>query len=234
MSTATTDLELNHLKERADGLFARKRLLALGLPALVLAYLAYIFFAFDMPGLAARANWDNGRTLVADSYSYKTHVTRDNRTGDVSVAVEGERKGSYPEGTGPGWVALGETTVIDLKDGHVVRFGPETVEYDIPGYGTLRATPTRGQGVVTELPPGALPDWINMSKNRITVTTEAGRLTVTRNRSEVFRYFTGWELFWFTLDSPYHGLSPAELARRATQGEAGAIWHDFWNNNMWR
>jgi len=73
-----------------------------------------------------------------------------------------------------------------------------------------------------------------MSKNRITVTTEAGRLTVTRNRSEVFRYFTGWELFWFTLDSPYHGLSPAELARRATQGEAGAIWHDFWNNNMWR
>lgn len=234
MSTATTDLDLTHLKHQADRLFTRKRLLGFGLSALVLAYLAYIFLAFDVPGLAARANWDNGRTLIADSYSYKTHVTGDNRTGAVSVAVEGERKGTWPDGQAPDWVRLGETTVIDLTGGHIVRFGPETVEYDIPGYGTLRATPTRTQGVITELPPGDLPDWINMSKNRITVTTEAGRLTVTRNRSEVFRYFAGWELFWFTLDSPYHGLSPAELARRTAQGEAGAIWHDFWNNTMWR
>ncbi|MEY8838467.1 PhnE/PtxC family ABC transporter permease, partial [Cribrihabitans sp. XS_ASV171] len=40
--------------------------------------------------------------------------------------------------------------------------------------------------------------------------------------------------FWFTLDSPYHGVGPAALMGLAFQGEAGAIWSDFWNNAMWR
>ena len=131
-------------------------------------------------------------------------------------------------------MTLGETTVIDLEDGHIVRFGPETVEYDIPGYGIVRATPTRSAGVQAELPAGDVPEWISVSKNRLTVTTDAGRLTVTRNRSEVFRYFTGWELFWFTLDSPYYGKPFPELAGRAMNGEAGAILNDFWTNKMWR
>ncbi|NOD89725.1 MULTISPECIES: phosphonate ABC transporter, permease protein PhnE [unclassified Ruegeria] len=234
MSTFATNLTVDELKAEADRLFSRKRLMNFGLPALVLVYLVYVFFAFDVPGLAARANWENGKTLVSDSYSYKTHIERDNRTGEVSAAIEGERKGAYPEGQAPDWVTLGETTVIDLEDGHVVRFGPETVEYDIPGYGTVRATPSRSAGVQAELPAGDVPEWINVSKNRLAIKTDAGRLTVTRNRSEVFRYFTGWELFWFTLDSPYYGKSFPELAGRAASGEAGAIFNDFWTNKMWR
>ncbi len=234
MSTFATDLSIDDLKAEADRLFSRKRIVNFGLPGLVALYLIYVFFAFDVPGLAERANWENGKTLVADSYSYKTHIERDNRTGEVSAAIEGERKGSYPDDTAPDWVALGETTVIDLEDGHVVRFGPETVEYDIPGYGTVRATPSRSTGVQAELPAGEVPDWINVSKNRLAIKTDAGRLTVTRNRSEVFRYFTGWELFWFTLDSPYYGKSFSELVSLAASGEAGAILNDFWTNKMWR
>ncbi|WP_170403784.1 phosphonate ABC transporter, permease protein PhnE [Ruegeria arenilitoris] len=234
MSTFATNLTVDELKAEADRMFSHKRLVNFGLPALVLAYLVYVFFAFDVPGLAARAKWENGKTLVSDSYSYKTHIERDNRSGEVSAAIEGERKGTYPEGQAPDWVTLGETTVIDLEDGHIVRFGPEMVEYDIPGYGIVRATPTRAAGVQVELPAGDVPDWISVSKNRLTVTTDAGRLTVTRNRSEVFRYFTGWELFWFTLDSPYYGKPFPELAGRAMNGEAGAILNDFWTNKMWR
>ncbi|WP_171100654.1 phosphonate ABC transporter, permease protein PhnE [Ruegeria sp. HKCCD7255] len=234
MSSLSTDLTTQALKVDAERLFNRKRIVNFGLPGLVLVYLIYVFFAFDVPGLAERANWENGKTLVSDSYSYKTHVERDNRNGEISVAIEGERKGAYPDGSAPDWVALGDTTVIDLEDGHVVRFGPETVEYDIPGYGTVRATPSRSAGVQAELPAGEVPDWINLSKNRLAVKTDAGRLTVTRNRSEVFRYFTGWELFWFTLDSPYYGKAFPELASRAVSGEAGAIFNDFWTNKMWR
>ena len=234
MSTFATNLTVDDLKAEADRLFNRKRLMNFGLPALVFVYLVYVFFAFEVSGLVGRANWANGKTLVADSYSYKTHIARDNRTGEVSAAIEGERKGAYPEGQAPEWVALGETTVIDLEKGHVVRFGAQTVEYDIPGYGTIRATPTRSAGVQAELPEGEVPEWINVSKNRLSVTTDAGRLTVTRNRSEVFRYFTGWELFWFTLDSPYFGKSLPELAGLAASGEAGAIFSDFWTNKMWR
>lgn len=234
MTAFATNLPLNDLKSGADRLFRRKQLAGFALPGLVLLYLTYVFFAFDIPGLPERANLKNGKTLIADSYSYKTHVTRDNRSGSVSVAIEGERKGTYPEGQVPDWVTQGETTVIDLGNGNIVRFGPTTVEYDIPGYGIVRATPSRTAGVQAVLPAGEVPDWINLSKNRLAITTDAGRLTVTRNRAEVFRYFTGWELFWFTLDSPYHGKSFAELARRSATGEAGAIFNDFWTNKMWR
>ena len=229
------DLNASPLKGDMDKLFLKKRLMNFGLPALILLYLGYVFVTFDVLGLWERASMDNARTLVADSYSYKTHVTRDNRNGAVTYAIEGERKGQYPDGTRPAWVATtGDTTVIDLEHGHVVRFGPETIEYDVPGYGLITATPSRSQGVQVVLPEGEVPAWINLSKNRLAITTDAGRLSVTRNRSEVFRYFMGWELFFFTLDSPYHGLSLVELANRAVSGEAGAILNDIWTNKMWR
>ncbi|KUP94429.1 phosphonate ABC transporter, permease protein PhnE [Tritonibacter horizontis] len=229
------DLNASPLKGDMDKLFLKKRLMNFGIPALILLYLGYVFVTFDVLGLWERASMDNARTLVADSYSYKTHVTRDNRNGAVTYAIEGERKGQYPDGTRPAWVATtGDTTVIDLEDGHVVRFGPETIEYDVPGYGLITATPSRSQGVQVVLPEGEVPAWINLSKNRLAITTDAGRLSVTRNRSEVFRYFMGWELFFFTLDSPYHGLSLFELANRAVSGEAGAILNDIWTNKMWR
>ncbi|MEY8837427.1 phosphonate ABC transporter, permease protein PhnE, partial [Cribrihabitans sp. XS_ASV171] len=88
-----TDMAPDTLKARADALFRRKRLMNFGLPALVVLYLIYVFFAFDVPGLWERASLENGRTLIRDSYSYKTHVTRDNSDASVSVAIEGERKG---------------------------------------------------------------------------------------------------------------------------------------------
>lgn len=234
MTTFDTNLAPAQLKQDMSRLFLKKRMLNFALPALVLAYLAYVFVAFDVSGLWERASLDNAKTLVSDSYSYKTHVTRDNRNGEVSVAIEGERKGAYPEGSAPDWVAFGETTVIDLEGGHRVTFGPETIEYVIPGYGTVRATPSRSAGVQAELPAGEVPDWISSSKNRLAITTDAGRLTVTRNRAEVFRYFTGWELFFFTLDSPYYGMGAGELLQRAATGEAGAIFQEFWTNKMWR
>jgi phosphonate transport system permease protein len=220
-------------KTAMAALFRRKQLATFGALAAILVYFAYIFFAFDVPGLMSRASGDNARALMADTVSYKVHVTRDNRDGAVSVAIEGSRKGRYPEGTAPDWVSLGtEDTVIDLGRGHVVTYGRETITYDIPGYGLVSATPTR-DGIVQVFPDGPLPEWINASKNRVAITTDAGRLTVTRNRTEVFRYFPGWEIFWFSLESPYFGLTVPEVMGRAASGEAGAIFHDFWHNPVW-
>ena len=226
-----TDLTASTLpaQQTASRSFRRKRMASLAAPVLILAYLAYVFFAFDVAGLGDRINVSNMKTLVADSYSYKTHVARDNRNGEMEIAIEGERKGRYAPGTAPDWVTLGETSIVELGNGHTVELGPE-VRYDVPGYGLITATPGRS-GVTATLPDGPLPEWINASKNRLAITTDAGRLTITRNRAEVFRYFNGWELFFFTLDSPYHGMSPLELLR---SGEYGAIWQDFWTNKMWR
>lgn len=224
-----------HIDTAARGL-ARQRLWLLSLPLLALAYLAYIFVAFDGPKLIRDADGENGTVLLADMVSHKVHVTRDNRSGAVEYAVEGERKGRYPDGMAPEWVTPAADAIrVDLGGGHVVTFtGANAMRYDIPGYGTITATASRTGGVEAQFPPGPLPDWINAASNRVSITTEAGRVSVTRARTEVMRYFGGWELFFFTLDSPYHGMGAADLARAAFGGEVGAIWADVWYNEMWR
>lgn len=212
--------------------FARKRLVSFAVPALILGYFAYIFVAFDMAGLGARVNVKNAATLVSDVYSYKTHVTRDNRDGSLEIAIEGERKGRYAPGDSPDWVSLGDETVVTLSGGHVITMGA-LVSYDIPGYGRVTAKPG-ASGVNAVFPEGAVPEYISASKNRLMIVTDAGRLTVTRNRTEVFKYSAGWELFFFTLDSPYHSMSWGQIATAAVSGEAGAILQDVWSNKMWR
>lgn len=212
--------------------FSRRKRITIAVPLVILAYFVYIFVSFDVAGLSKRINVNNARTLVSDSYSYKTHVAQDNRDGSIAISVEGERKGEYPQGTAPDWVSLGDTTVVDLGEGHIITFGAD-VSYDIPGYGVVTARPD-GTGVNAVFPDGDLPDFINASKNRVMIATDAGRFTITRARAEVFKYSLGWELFFFTLDSPYYGMGPAHLAEKAFSGEAGAIWQEFWTNKMWR
>ena len=221
----------------ADRSFARKRLIAFAIPAVILLYLAYVLLAFDIPGLAQRARLDNAQTLMADIYSYKTHVTRDNRSGEVTVAIEGERRGTYPQGQAPDWVSLeGARTVIDLGDGNRVTFLPDAaLSFEIAGYGTVAAR-VDGRQVVADLPED-LPDWVSLSRSRLDLRTPAGRVSLTRNRTEVFRYAFGWELFFFTLDSPYHGVSPAALYLGPRidpeRSNLAGAWADFWGNAMW-
>jgi len=226
----------------AVGLFRRKRLIAFGVPALILAYLVYVFFAFDIPGLADRARMDNARILLADTYSHKVHVSQDNRSGVTSVAIEGENKGKYADDAWPHWVQRsGQSVVVELGGGEIVRFEPDAVRYDIPGYGLVTISRTDG-GIVLETPSGDLPAWINASNTRVSITRVAGRVSVTRNRTEALRYFAGWELFFFTLDSPFSDTSWGELASLAISGDQvrpgqsniGAMASDFWNNEMWR
>ena len=214
-------------------LFYFKRAWAFGIPIVILAYLTYVFISFDILGLSERGSLQNAKSLVGDMYSHKVHVTRDNRKGDISISIEGEKKGRYPSGEAPEWIELGSTSKVDLGNGHLIYFGEKDVVYEVPDYGRIWAEPGL-RGVHAEYPDGPLPEWINQSKNRVTITTDAGRLTITRNRTEVFRYFYGWELFFFTLDSQYHGKTISELASLAVNGELSKIMRDFWYNKMWR
>ena len=232
-----TAIDLDTAKLEADDLFRRKRLMAFATPAVIALYLVYIFFAFDLRGLAQRANFDNAVTLASDSWSHKVHVTRNNRTGEITYAVEGERKGTYPEGQRPEWVSGDDIITIDLGGDHIVRYLPENrTEIEIPGFLLIEAQ-AQGRSLVTNLPEN-LPDWISASNRRVGITTPEGRITLTGARTEVFNYFPGWELFWFTLDSPYHGQSLTTIlfGERLDPTRAnisGAI-SDWWNNAMWR
>ncbi|MEO0484705.1 MAG: phosphonate ABC transporter, permease protein PhnE [Pseudomonadota bacterium] len=233
----TADATLAGPKAQADRLFRRKRAFAFGIPAVILAYLVYIFFAFDVAGLSQRANFDNAATLTSDSWSHKVHVTRNNRTGEIEYSFEGERKGRYPEGQRPAWVTGDDILTIDLGGDHIVRYLPgNRTEIEIPGFPLITAQ-AEGRTVTTNL-PADVPEWINASARRVGITTPEGRITLTGSRTEVFNYFPGWELFWFTLDSPYHGVPAMTLVFGdqidPTRSNISGALYDWWNNAMWR
>ena len=221
--------------------FRSRRHIAYAVPAVILLYLTYAFFAFDVPGLAARARLDNAAILLSDFWSHKTHVTRDNRSGKISVAIEGEAKGTYAPGTYPDWVRIdGDITTIDLGDGNIVTYDAAGARMVIPDYGLIDIRPVDGKVVLDA--PEPIPDWISVSDNRISVTTEAGRFNYSRSKVETFKYEPGWELFFFTLDSPFHGKGLGELVGMALAGDrvdparsnAAYMVSEFWNNRMWR
>ncbi len=221
--------------------FRKRRMISYAVPAVILLYLTYAFFAFDVPGLASRARLDNAAILLSDFWSHKTHVTRDNRTGSVEVAIEGEGKGTYAPGRFPEWVKVtGDVTTIDLGDGNIVTYDADGARMVIPDYGTIDISPVDGKLVLDALQP--TPDWISVSDNRISVTTDAGRFNYSRSKVETFKYEPGWELFFFTLDSPFHGMGIGELVSTALTGDrvdpaqsnAAHMVSDFWNNKMWR
>jgi phosphonate transport system permease protein len=239
MSTLTlgaTPLEAQTLRG-----FARKRRFALAVPVLLLAYLIYVAFAFDLAGLAQRARMDNARVLLADAVSYKTHVTRDNRNGAVSVSIEGSNRATYAPDHIPDWIATqGEVTRINLGGGHLVTYDGPVTSYEIPDYGTLRLTV--GDGVSVEAPAGDFPGSINASDSRATITTNEGRITVTRARTETLRYFWGWEMFFFDLNSPFSGLTAPQVFGLVLAGDRidpdrsnlSLALSNFWNNGIWR
>ena len=233
-----TTAALSELQTQADRLFRRKRMIAFSVPAILLAYFTYIFFAFDIGGLLQRANVQNAVTLASDSWSYKVHVTRSHRDGSIDYAVEGERKGRYPAGMRPDWVSdAGQSTLVDLGGGYLVTLLPNNaMTFEVPGFGTIEAR-FDGSRVQTNLGED-IPDWINASRNRVAITTDEGRVTVTRSKTEIFNYFPGWELFFYTLGSPYHGQSVGAILFGPQidpeRSNLAGAWEDFWGNPMWR
>lgn len=238
MNTSILDIRL-----QAEKRIIQMRMVAFAVPIIIIAYLIYIAIAFDFVGVSQKAKLDKASTLIADSYSYKTHVTKSNRGKEqFSIAIEGEKKGRYAEGETPDWVEIsGNNASVKLTPNHIVRFNGTKVFYRVPDYGLIKIEPTRS-GVILDLPTETMPDFINASNTRVTITTDAGRVSVTKSKTDVFRYFYGWEMFFFTLDSPFYGQSFLTLVRLAfsdTRIDAATsnfskMWHDFWYNPMWR
>ena len=220
--------------------FARKRRMAFAIPTVILLYLGYAAISFDIFGLFQRARMDNAAILLSDFWSHKTHVTRDNASGEVVVAIEGEKKGTYPAGMLPGWVTIaGGVTTIDLGTGHIVTYDDAGARFVVPGYGTLDIRPVDGKPVLTA--PKPIPSWISVAENKVSATTGAGRFSYSRSKVETFRYEAGWELFFFTLDSPFYGKGFGELVGLAVSGDRidpgrsniGYMASEFWTNKMW-
>ncbi|MEJ8474154.1 phosphonate ABC transporter, permease protein PhnE [Roseibium algae] len=241
MTTAT----LQHSIDSATvlGQIRKRTAFAIGLPFIVLAYFAYTWFAFDVPTLLERAQPNRAVILATDAVAYKVHVTKDMRRGGLSVAIEGERTATFPEGTAPDWVDIdGDNAVIDLSDGYLIEIVGKTMNFTVPDYGIIKVTATK-TGVETVLPSGPVPDWVKDDPRKFDARpTLDRRVQVTKTKIEVHNYFGGWENFWFAFNSPLHGKSFGELVSlamssnriEADRSNLSFIVHEFLSNTDWQ
>lgn len=233
MALAEITLETNRT-------IARKKLFLIAIPALILAYLAYVALAFDLAGLAGRTRLDNGALLMQDFWSYKIHVTRDNRDGAVTSSVEGMRNATFTPENRPDWITENDgSTRIALPRGNAVTFLPDGLVVLTTPEARYDIRPTRS-GIQTDIPTP--PPGFSISDSRFSADLpEGARLTVTRARTEVFRRQPGWELFFFDLSSPFYGKSLPQLIGLAfssqrldpAQANIFAMAHDVWTNSIW-
>lgn len=221
---------------------ARRRALLLAAPVVLLVYLTTIFFSFDLPGIAARMRPENAAVLLGDFWSFKTHVTLDRRKPGLDVAIEGEAKGRYAPGQFPGWVRDGAEPRIALPDGSRVTYVAQGAVIERAGFGLIRVS-RDGRQIAVTLPEGAASsDWLSASATRVDIRGPWWRFSMTPARTETLRYEPGWELFFFDLQSPFHGKSAAELAALALwqprlepeRSNLAAMAADIWQNRMWR
>jgi phosphonate transport system permease protein len=221
-------------------------ILNIGLPLVVLAYLTWTWFAFGVPQLLSNADPQRAVLLGTDAVAHKVHVTKDLRSDRVIVAIEGERTATWPAGTAPGWVTLGaEVTRVDLGDGTTAEIAGRAVRVDVAGYGPVTVGLTAADLVEVTLPPGQVerPDWLTGTDRRIDLRpTLFQRVSVTRTRIEIHRYFWGWENFWFPFRSDLYrrpfseiwSLAWSDERLHADRSNAAHIFLEFWRNPDWQ
>jgi phosphonate transport system permease protein len=209
----------------------------------VLAYLAYVFVAFDVPNLISKSKPKRALLLATDAVAYKTHVTkflRDNS--GFTVAIEGERTATYQ--TPPDWVQVsGEQATVDLDDGYRVVIEDRQVSFNTPDYGLIQVSVTSG-GIETRFPDNRPPpDWVRATPAKFDARPTIGRrVQVSQTRIEIHRYFPGWENFFFPFRSKLADRSLAEIVELAFSKARlqpdipnwRLIWETFWHNPDWQ
>ncbi len=243
MSVTGLEMDSSLMPHRAGVMRSVRRTSRIGFTilGLVLVYLTYTWFAFDVPALINSAKPERAALLATDAVAHKVHVTRLLRRGTTAIAIEGERTATYE--TPPDWVAVdGERLTIDLEDGYTVTMLATSLTFDVPDYGLIRVSVQDGR-VITELPPGKKPDWLRATDAKFDARPDLGRrVQVSRAKIEVHRYFLGWENFFFPFRSPLQAYSAGELLDLALSDEEiepgtsnlRLILDTFWTNPDWQ
>ncbi|WP_057464440.1 phosphonate ABC transporter, permease protein PhnE [Pseudovibrio sp. POLY-S9] len=240
---------LHHEEQRLEelypgvlGLDLKKRLLGPVLSLLVVVYLAFCFFAFDVPGVMEKARGDMAQLFALDAYAHKVHAKYQFKKADQGfvVSLEGNRRAIYKEQ--PDWIeqSRGQSSILLGEDG-VLHFADDGVTYTHPEFDepfTFKV----GDGV-PQFIGGVEADWLKVSKTQVNARPSLyTRIWLTKSKVEVHRYFVGWENFWFDFDSKLNGLSAGQLMSLAFSSERldpdvsnlRFMFNEFWMNSEWQ
>jgi len=210
---------------------------------IVAAYLVYIFFSFNVSELISRSQPARAVLLATDAVAYKVHITQFlKKESKVTIAVEGERTAVYD--SPPEWIVQNENlTEIEMGKGYRVVFKDNRLSMTVPEYGVIEVTVTE-TGVETTLPVGIpVPEWLKVSPAKFEARPTIGRrVQVSKTRIEVYRYFLGWENFFFPFHSQLSSFSAAAIVQLALSDKRlqtdmanwQLIFTSFWHNPDWR
>lgn len=208
----------------------------------VFVYLAYTWVAFDVTELIADSQPQRAVLLATDAVAHKVHVEKSMRSGELEIAIEGERTATYQ--SPPEWVTVTEHGArSDLGDGYVAEIEGKVLRFTVPDYGVIRVSVTEDE-VITQLPDGAAePDWLRATSAKFDARPDLGRrVQVSRSKIEVHRYFFGWENFFFPFRSELTAYSAGELFDLALSGDRlnpemsnwSYMFDTFWRNPDWQ
>lgn len=221
----------------------RKRaMMSFAVMALLLVYLTYTWFAFDVTGLIQSAKPERAALLANDAVAHKVHVTKSMRTSELEVAIEGERTATYE--TPPDWVEIGEQgTLVALGDGYSVKVFDQALEFIVPGFGTIQVAIVDNK-IRTTLPDGkSAPDWLRATDAKFDARPDLRkRVQMSRAKIEIHRYFGGWENFFFPFNSVLSTYSFGQIVSLIMSDErldpAMSNWQlvfdTFWTNPDWQ
>lgn len=221
----------------------RKRtLMTFALMAVVVIYLIYTWFAFDMTGLLQNAKPERAVLLANDAVAHKVHVTKSMRTNDLVVAIEGERTATYK--SPPEWVEIeGQQATVSLGGGYSVNILEKAIDFIVPDYGTIHVAIVNNR-IETTLPEGkAAPDWLRATKVKFDARPDLRkRVQVSRAKIEIHRYFSGWENFFFPFNSELSKLSFGQITSLVLSDERvdpekpnwKLVFDTFWKNPDWQ
>ncbi len=221
----------------------RRTLISFIVLTLTAIYLSYAWVAFDMKALIHNAKPERAALLANDAFAHKVHVTQSMRTGELEVAIEGERTATYK--TPPEWVTVDDKqATVDLGDGYSVLVMEKALKLSVPDYGTVHVSLNSDKTIETVLPEGKeAPEWLRATEAKFDARPSLHkRVQMSRAKIEIHRYFNGWENFFFPFNSELSAYSFIEIFALVASDERldaerpnwRLVFDTFWTNPDWQ
>lgn len=241
MTTATAALSL---EERYPEVFRRSFLKRFGLPitaVVVILYLIYATWFFNLPGILGAARWDRMEIYMSQWISYD--IQADFRVDAPVIAPKWPRNTPLGNDPHPDWVRSspdGNSWVVDVDGAKAsVAFTHTTAAITV-GSSVVDVDMSSGKPIVVG---GTPPDSMRVYPDEVVADLGfAGEIRVSADRVKIRKRFLGWPNFIFDPTSPMFGRSPGEViglvfgGAPIVEGKSNlqVAFEGFWNNQQWQ